>query len=95
MSCSYGPGRYDPNYEEKGIDYPAAYVRWTENRNMQAFQDLIYNKKIDVSYLTTHTFKLDDAPDAYDMIMAKSEPFIGILIEYDTTKKIDNPTNYY
>ena len=91
MSCSYGPGRYDPNYEEKGIDYPPAYVRWTENRNMQAFQELIYNKKIDVSYLTTHTFKLDDAPKAYDMMMTRSEPFIGILIEYDTTKKIDNP----
>ncbi len=83
MSCSYGPGRYDPNYEDKGIDYPPAYVRWTENRNMQAFQELIYTKKIDVSYLSTHTFKLDEAPAAYDMIMAKSEPFIGMLIEYD------------
>jgi len=89
MSCSYGPGRYDPVYEEKGIDYPPAYVRWTEKRNMEAFQDLIYRKKIDVSYLTTHTFRLDDAPKAYDMMMAKSEPFIGILIEYDTNKKID------
>ncbi|MBW2664073.1 MAG: Gfo/Idh/MocA family oxidoreductase [Deltaproteobacteria bacterium] len=83
MSCSYGPGRYDPNYEDKGIDYPPAYVRWSENRNMQAFQELIYTKKIDVSYLTTQTFKLDEAPAAYDMMMAKSEPFIGILIEYD------------
>ncbi|EFK09707.1 oxidoreductase, NAD-binding domain protein [delta proteobacterium NaphS2] len=88
MSCSYGPGRYDPQYEEKGIDYPAAYVRWTENRNMQAFQELIYSGKIDVSYLTTHTFKLEDAPKAYDMMMDKSEPFIGILIEYDTSKEI-------
>ena len=91
MSCSYGPGRYDPIYEEKGIDYPSAYVRWTENRNMQAFQELIYNKKIDVSYLTTHTFKLEEAPVAYEMIVTKSEPFIGILIEYDTTKKIEDP----
>ena len=89
MSCSYGPGRYDPNYEEKGIDYPSAYVRWTEKRNMQAFQELIYHKNIDVSYLTTYTFKLDDAPKAYDMIIAKSEPFIGILIEYDVTKELD------
>ena len=89
MSCSYGPGRYDPVYEDKVIDYPPAYVRWTENRNMQAFQELIYTKKIDVSYLTTHTFKLEDAPAAYDMIMAKSEPFIGILIEYDVTKKLE------
>lgn len=89
MSCSYGPGRYDPVYEEKGLDYPPGYVRWTENRNMQAFQELIYHKKIDVSYLTTHIFKLEDAPAAYDMMMARSEPFLGILIEYDTTKEID------
>jgi len=88
MSCSYGPGRYDPIYEDKGIDYPPAYVRWTENRNMKAFQDLIYTKKIDVSYLTTHTFKLDDAPSAFDMMKEKSEPFIGILIEYDINKEV-------
>jgi threonine dehydrogenase-like Zn-dependent dehydrogenase len=87
MSCSYGPGRYDPVYEEKGLDYPAAYVRWTENRNMQAFQSLIQAKNIDVAFLTTHTFKLEDAPEAYDMMMAKSDPFIGILIEYDITKE--------
>ena len=89
MSCSYGPGRYDLNYENKGVDYPPPYVRWTENRNMQAFQELIYAGKIDVSYLTTHTLKLDKAPAAYDMMMAKSEPFIGILIEYDVTKKLE------
>jgi polar amino acid transport system substrate-binding protein len=89
MSCSYGPGRYDQNYEDKGIDYPPAYVRWTENRNMQAFQELIYTKQIDVNYLTTHTVKLDEAPAAYDMIMAKLEPFIGILVEYDVTKKVE------
>ena len=88
MSCSYGPGRYDSNYEEKGLDYPSAYVRWTENRNMQAFQELIQSGKINVSYLTTHVFKLNDAPAAYDMVMEKSEPFIGILIEYDTTRKL-------
>jgi polar amino acid transport system substrate-binding protein len=89
MSCSYGPGRYDPTYEEHGIDYPVSHVRWTEQRNMQAFQELIRAGAVDVSYLTTHTFKLDDAPAAYDMMMARSEPFIGILIEYDTTKKND------
>jgi len=61
MSCSYGPGRYDLNYEEKGIDYPAGYVRWTENRNMKAFQELVHSGKIAMDYLTTHTFKLDDA----------------------------------
>jgi polar amino acid transport system substrate-binding protein len=55
---------------------------------MEAFQELIYTKKIDVSYLTTHTFKLEDTPKAYDMMMARSEPFIGILIEYDIAKEI-------
>ena len=89
MSCSYGPGRYDPVYEEKGVDYPVAYVRWTENRNMQAFQELICSKKIDVSHLTTHIFKLDEAPAAYDIILAKSEPCLGILIEYDASKQTD------
>ena len=88
MSCSYGPGRYDVNYEEKGLDYPVAYVRWSENRNMQAFQDLLRSKKIAVDYLVTHTFKLSEAPAAYDMIMARDEPFIGILIEYDRKKEV-------
>jgi len=89
MSCSYGPGRYDPLYEEKAQDYPYAYVRWTEKRNMQAFQDLIASKRIDIRYLTTHVFKLEDVPRAYDMIMEKSEPYAGILIEYDTGKPIE------
>ncbi|MGA1824623.1 MAG: oxidoreductase, partial [bacterium] len=89
MSCSYGPGRYDLNFEEKGIDYPAAYVRWTENRNMQAFQDLMYSRKIDLRYLTTHILKLEDAPIAYDMMIKKSQTFIGILIEYNRIKPID------
>lgn len=86
MSCSYGPGRYDPNYEEKGRDYPAAYVRWTENRNMLAFQELLQSKRIDIGFLATHTFDLQHAQDAYDLVMSKNEPFIGILIRYDTSK---------
>lgn len=89
MSCSYGPGRYDPAYEEKGLDYPPGYVRWTERRNMQVFQDLIQTGKIDVSYLTTHTFKLDDAPAAYNMMIEQTTPYLGILIEYDVSKPID------
>lgn len=88
MSCSYGPGRYDINYEEKGEDYPAAYVRWTENRNMKAFQELIYSGKIDIDYLTTHRFKLEDALQAYDLIIEKTERFIGMLIEYDVKEPI-------
>lgn len=88
MSCSYGPGRYDSEYEEKGRDYPAGYVRWTENRNMQAFQELIYRKKIIISHLTTHVFKLEGAPSAYDLILEKTERYVGILIEYERGKEL-------
>ncbi len=100
MSCSYGPGRYDLNYEEKGIDYPAAYVRWTEKRNMEAFQELLASKRMDLSYLTTHTFPLEDAPKAYDMVANKTEPYLGIVLKYDVNKthkheavKIGDATN--
>lgn len=86
MACSYGPGRYDLNYEEKGIDYPAPYVRWTEKRNMEAFQHLLYTNKINVNYLTTHEFAFDDAPKAFDMVVNKTEPFVGITLKYDTQK---------
>lgn len=90
MSCSYGPGRYDINYEDKGIDYPAAYVRWTENRNMAAFQELIRTGKIDLGFLTTHEFPLKDAPKAYDMVVNNSEAFLGVLIKYELDKTITN-----
>jgi polar amino acid transport system substrate-binding protein len=83
MSCSYGPGRYDPFYEEKGMDYPAEYVRWTENRNMQAFQRLITERKIDLGYLTTHQYKFDSAANAYQMILENKETHLGILLEYE------------
>ena len=88
MSCSYGPGRYDPEYEEKGIDYPAAYVRWTEKRNMQAFQELVHSGRINIDYLTTHEFQLDEAAKAYNMIVNRSEPFLGIILKYDVDKPI-------
>lgn len=88
MSCSYGPGRYDLNYEEKGIDYPAAYVRWTEKRNMGAFQQLLASGSINLNYVTTHEFSLQDAPKAYDMIVNKSEPYLGIILKYDTGKPV-------
>jgi len=88
MSSSYGPGRYDANYEEKGRDYPISYVRWTENRNMKSFIRLLSDNKLDISDLITHTFSLIDAPKAYDLILAKSEPFTGILIKYDTDSRL-------
>lgn len=89
MSSSYGPGRYDANYEEKGIDYPIGYVRFTENRNMQSFIDLLAAKKLDIDNLITHTFLLEDSPDAYDLILSKKEHVIGMLIKYDIDKKVE------
>ena len=83
MSSSYGPGRYDLNYEEKGQDYPIGYVRWTENRNMLSYIDLLSQEKLNIEPLITHTFSLDDAPKAYQMIVEKSENYVGIVIEYD------------
>ena len=89
MACSYGPGRYDLNYEEKGIDYPLSYVRWTEKRNMEAFQNLIAIKKIDISYLTTHEFDFDNAKAAFDLVVSKTGPFTGIALKYNTDKVAD------
>jgi len=89
MSCSYGPGRYDLDYEEKGVEYPAAYVRWTENRNMQAFQDLVHSGRIEIDYLTTQEFPIEEAPKAYDMILNRSEPFLGVVLKYDVTKLLE------
>lgn len=89
MSCSYGPGRYDPDYEEGGQDYPAGYVRWTENRNMRAFQELIHSSRVDVEYLSTHTFELEEAPRAYELILDSDEPHLGVVIKYDVDRKVD------
>ncbi|MFH2108811.1 MAG: bi-domain-containing oxidoreductase [Chrysiogenia bacterium] len=83
MSCSYGPGRYDANYEEKGNDYPPGYVRWTENRNMQAYLALLKDKKLQVDKLITHEFELERAADAYAMILSKAQPFCGVVLKYD------------
>lgn len=88
MSCSYGPGRYDRGYEEAGFDYPFAYVRWTENRNMQAFQELVYSGRINLDYLSTHVFRLEDAPKAYNMIVNRSEPFLGVVLKYDVSRTL-------
>jgi len=79
MSSSYGPGRYDNVYEEKGIDYPIGYVRFTENRNMQSFIDLLAEKKLNIDKLVTHTFNLEEAPKAYDIILKKNEPIVELF----------------
>lgn len=83
LSMSYGPGRYDPAYEEAGHDYPYAYVRWTEQRNIQAFLDLVAAGKVTPSRLTTHRFAIDEALKAYDLLGGKTgERSLGIVIEY-------------
>jgi predicted dehydrogenase/threonine dehydrogenase-like Zn-dependent dehydrogenase len=81
VSCSYGPGRYDPTYEEKGQDYPVGFVRWTEQRNFEAVLDLMAAGRLDVAPLITHRFGIEEAPKAYDVLSA-GEKSIGILIEY-------------
>jgi predicted dehydrogenase len=94
ISRSYGPGRYDPEYEEKGHDYPIGYVRWTENRNMQAFMQLVAEGKVVLAPLITHRFPIADAAKAYELITGKTgEPFLGVLIIYpdqpDVRQKIE------
>ena len=91
MSCSYGPGRYDVNYEENGLDYPFSYVRWTEQRNMEAFLELLSRKAIDVRPLITHVFNIEDAEKAYDIVLGKTKaPHIGILLKYSANESKKN-----
>lgn len=83
ISCSYGPGRYDPDYEERGHDYPLPFVRWTENRNMEAALDLMAQRKLNVGALITHRIPLEESLRAYDIITGKvKESYLGILIQY-------------
>ncbi|MCO6499533.1 MAG: bi-domain-containing oxidoreductase [Vicingus serpentipes] len=88
MSSSYGPGRYDNDYEQKGLDYPIGYVRWTENRNMQAYIDLLEAGKLNVEGLVSHEFAFDDAKDAYQLIVDRTEHLCGIVLKYDTAKEL-------
>lgn len=83
VSRSYGPGRYDTAFEQKGRDYPVGYVRWTETRNMEAFLHLVNERKVDVKSLITHRFPIEHAEVAYSLITGKrAEPFLGVLIQY-------------
>jgi predicted dehydrogenase/threonine dehydrogenase-like Zn-dependent dehydrogenase len=83
ISRSYGPGRYDAAYEQKGVDYPIGYVRWTETRNMEAFLGLLADRKLDLQSLITHRFPIAQAHSAYDLITGKTrENFLGVLLSY-------------
>lgn len=81
VSCSYGPGRYDANYEEKGQDYPFGFVRWTEQRNFEAVLDMMADRRLDVKSLISHRFSIDDAENAY-AVVGGAEPSLGIILEY-------------
>ena len=89
ISMSYGPGRYDPDYEERGHDYPLPYVRWTEKRNIESFLELIGDKRVNVERLTTHRFAIAEAEHAYRLISADArEPYLGVVLNYDPEAEI-------
>lgn len=83
VSCSYGPGRYDPSYEEQGNDYPLGFVRWTEQRNFEAVLDMMASGRLDVNPLITHRFEFEDAPKAYDLLTSDKSA-LGIILNYSS-----------
>jgi len=93
LSRSYGPGRYDYNYEEAGQDYPYGYVRWTENRNMESFLQLIDTGKINLDHLITHRFDIEESDKAYDLLTGRNkEQSLGIILSYKPTKLPEKKT---
>jgi predicted dehydrogenase/threonine dehydrogenase-like Zn-dependent dehydrogenase len=91
MSRAYGPGSYDPEYEVRGRDYPIAYVRWTEKRNMEEFLRLVSQGKVDLKSLITHEFNLEDAPRAYQLIKDGTANSLGILLRYPQAEYATDP----
>ena len=85
VSCSYGPGRYDPIYEEKGVDYPLGFVRWTEQRNFEAVLQTLKQRKLNVKDLITNKFKISEAKSAYELLN-KDESCIGVLFLYSKSE---------
>ncbi|QVL50073.1 MAG: bi-domain-containing oxidoreductase [Thiocapsa sp.] len=96
VSCSYGPGRYDPLYEEQGQDYPIGFVRWTEQRNFEAVLDMLADGRLDVGPLVSHRFALADAERAY-AVVGGAEPSLGIVLEYpggDTGRLLERTVGF-
>ena len=91
VSCSYGPGRYDPSYEDKGHDYPPGFVRWTEQRNFLAVLDMMDVGRINTDALITHRFEFDEAPKAYD-ILTNEKNALGIVLTYDHGTQLRHAT---
>lgn len=88
ISTSYGPGRYDATYEIEGRDYPYAYVRWTQNRNMASYLDLIAQKKIDIEALIDEVVPVEESPKAYDSLARAKKPPLGVILAYEPQEKI-------
>jgi len=89
ISMSYGPGRYDPEYEERGHDYPFGYVRWTEGRNIEAFLDLLAAGSVDIEPLITHRISIDDGARAYQLITGElEESYLGVVLQYDSARDV-------
>jgi predicted dehydrogenase/threonine dehydrogenase-like Zn-dependent dehydrogenase len=86
VSCSYGPGRYDPLYEDKGQDYPVGFVRWTAQRNFEAVLDMLVERRLNVAPLISHRFPLERMEEAYGLI-AGNGPSLGILFEYPSEQE--------
>ena len=94
LSRSYGPGRYDRTYEEEGVDYPVGYVRWTEQRNMEAFLDLVAAGSVRPSRLVTHRIPIAEAERAYRIVTGEiAEPYLGILLEYPRPARPETATH--
>jgi predicted dehydrogenase/threonine dehydrogenase-like Zn-dependent dehydrogenase len=90
VSMSYGPGRYDPEYEERGHDYPLPYVRWTEGRNLEAFLDLVAARAVRTAPLVTHRFPIEEGERAYRLISGDAgEAYLAVLINYDTERELE------
>jgi predicted dehydrogenase len=88
VSCSYGPGRYDADYEDKGQDYPLGFVRWTEQRNFEAVLDMLAEGRLDVAPLVSHRFSIDEASKAYEVV-GGSEASLGIVLSYPSRSGSD------
>lgn len=94
ISMSYGPGRYDPDYEERGHDYPFAYVRWTEQRNIEAFLDLVAERRLNVEPLITHRFPIAEAERAYELITSSSESYLGVMLSYNPGAALERAVQF-
>lgn len=91
LARSYGPGRHDVEYEERGLDYPLPYVRWTERRNMASFLDLVANGSVRLDDLVTHTFAIEEATAAFDLLANREARSLAIVLRYAATVDLTPP----